>query len=126
MILSPVEELLRSLKITTICGFAPKEIFKISNTFPAALMGSRADRSNCPSSKDKFFLTMIYSKFHHLIEIYELDAMDQGCAIALIPRVSLARMSETDELFLAASKKLVLPFSLRMLRNGRGRWIEKV
>ena len=110
IILSPVEELLRSLKITTICGFAPKEIFKISNTFPAALTGSRADRSTCPSSKDKFFLTMIYSKFHHLIEIYELDAIGQGCAIAIIPRVSLARMSETDELFLAVSTKIRTAF----------------
>ena len=109
LILSPEVDLLRSIKVTTLENFRAKEGIKICNFFPATLQGAKYKISS-QELAEKMYVSLVYTRYNKLVEIVELESMDVGCAIALLPRNSPRLMSEHDRLFAAAGDSIGTSF----------------
>ena len=92
ILLSPNEELLDSIQITTFSSFSASEAFKVTQTFPTILAGTSKPRENCENKSSKMYFSLIYSTMNRIIELWELETLDHGCTLVMIPQGSPKQM----------------------------------
>ena len=89
-----------------IQNFAASETFKVTQSFPTVLAGTSLPRDQCEHKSTWMYFTLIYSKMNRIIEMWEMETLNFGCTLVLIPQGSPKMMSKEDETFWAAARRI--------------------
>ena len=92
------------------------DIYQIS-TDPPRVRGDLNYRISSQEMEEKMYISLIYTKYNKLVELVEMESMDVGCAVAILPRNSPRLMAEHDRLFAMAGEPLSTSFFAQDIEN---------